>query len=79
MILGGYVYLVDPPKHEQGYQTPVNSLTFSDMGVDGVRYALIKLDGQVTNDSPVVQVDPISVLKKCFASRRTGFRSRSRQ
>ena len=60
MILGGYVYLVDPPKHEQEYQTPVNSLTFSDMGVDGVRYALIKLDGRVTNDSPVVQVDPMS-------------------
>ncbi len=53
-------YLVDPPKDDFGYfNTPANSLTFLAMGVDGVHTAMLKLDGQVRDDSPVVYVSPM--------------------
>lgn len=52
-------YLVDPPKDDFGYfNTPANSLTFLAMGVGGVHTAMLKLDGAVRNDSPVIYVSP---------------------
>lgn len=52
-------YLVDPPEDDYGYfNTPANSLTFLGMGVDGVHTAMLKLDGAVREDSPVIYVSP---------------------
>ena len=52
-------YLVDPPKDDFGYfNTPANSLTFLAMGVDGIHTAMLKLDGMVRSDSPVIYVSP---------------------
>jgi hypothetical protein len=52
-------YLVDPPEDDYGYfNTPANSLTFLAMGVDGVHTAMLKLDGAVREDSPVIYVSP---------------------
>jgi len=61
-----------PPSDDYGYQnTPKNALTFASMGVDGVHYAILKLDGALRDDSPVVQVSPMDsddviVLAKSF-------------
>ncbi|MEL7312894.1 MAG: hypothetical protein AAFN07_15365 [Pseudomonadota bacterium] len=52
-------YLVDPPEDDYGYfNTPANSLTFLAMGVDGVHTAMLKLDGAVRRESPVIYVSP---------------------
>ena len=49
-----------PPSEDFGYQsTPKNALTFASMGVDGVHYAILRLEGQVRDDSPVIQVSPM--------------------
>ena len=49
-----------PPRENSGYQsTPTNAVTFASMGVDGVHYAILKRDGQVRDDSPVVYVSPM--------------------
>ena len=65
--------LVDPPSLDFGYDsTPANAVTFATMGVDGVHYALLSEDGQLSNGSPVVQVSPMDfdqpviVLASCF-------------
>jgi hypothetical protein len=61
-----------PPSEDYGYQsTPKNALTFASMGVDGVHYAILKRDGVVRDDSPVVHVSPmdsddITVLAESF-------------
>jgi hypothetical protein len=58
-LLGGDEVLC-PPRSDVDYQsTPRNALTFGWMGVDGVHYAILKLDGAVRDDSPVVQVSPM--------------------
>jgi hypothetical protein len=48
-------------------------VTFAAMGVDGVHYAILKIDGQVRDDSPVVHVSPmdsddITVMAESFLS-----------
>lgn len=49
-----------PPSEDYGYHcTPRNAVTFSAMGVDGVHTAILKVDGQVRDDSPVVLVSPM--------------------
>ena len=61
-----------PPSEDFGYQsTPKNALTFADMGVDGVHYSILKRDGKIRDDSPVIQVSPmdsedITVLAESF-------------
>src|SRR5438105_551065 len=63
-----------PPSEDFGYQsTPKNAVTFASMGVDGVHYAILKLDGQVRDDSPVVHVSPmdsndLTVMAESFLS-----------
>jgi hypothetical protein len=53
-------YLVFPPHPDYGYQsTPRNALTFGAMGVDGVHYAILAIDGAVTDESPVIHVGPM--------------------
>ena len=52
--------LVFPPKPDYGYDaTPRNALTFGAMGVDGVHYAILKVDGEVSDESPVIHVGPM--------------------
>src|SRR5438876_947272 len=55
---GDYV-LCRPSKTRDYPSTPRNSITFADMGVDGVHYAILKIRGAVRDDSPVVQVCPM--------------------
>ncbi len=63
-----------PPSEDFGYQsTPKNAVTFASMGVDGVHYAILKIDGQVRDDSPVVHVSPmdsddVTVMAESFLS-----------
>ena len=53
-------HILCPPSEDFGYQsTPQNALTFASMGCDGVHYAILKRDGLVQDDSPVVQVSPM--------------------
>lgn len=65
--------VIHPPDLDYGYEsTPRNAVTFGCMGVDGVHYALLAIDGAVTDTSPVVQVspmdfsDPYTVLADSF-------------
>jgi hypothetical protein len=52
--------IVFPPEPDFGYDsTPRNALTFGAMGVDGVHYAILKIDGAVTDESPVIHVSPM--------------------
>jgi hypothetical protein len=52
--------LVFPPKTDFGYDaTPRNALTFGTMGVDGVHYAILAIDGKVSDESPVIHVGPM--------------------
>jgi len=52
--------LVDPPNPDYGYwATPVNSVTFASLGVDGVHTAIITEGGKITDDSPVAYVTPM--------------------
>ena len=63
---------VFPPSEDFGYDcTPRNAVTFAQMGVDGVHYAVLKLAGVVRDQSPVIQVSPmddpaVSVLAESF-------------
>ena len=51
---------VFPPSENVGYDsTPRNAVTFAQMGVDGVHYAVLKLAGVVRDQSPVIQVSPM--------------------
>lgn len=67
--------LVFPPRLDYGYDaTPRNALTFACMGVDGVHYAILTIDGAVSDESPVIHVSPMdfsepyAVLGECFVS-----------
>jgi hypothetical protein len=56
----GEEYLIYPPTPDYGYEaTPRNALIFGTMGVDGVHYAILRIDGQVTDESPVIHVGPM--------------------
>ena len=49
-----------PPDPAYGYHcTPTNALTFGSMGCDGVHYAVLTIDGEVRDQSPVLQVSPM--------------------
>ena len=68
-------YVLCPPSSDFGYHcTPLNAVTFAQMGVDGVHYALLKIEGQVHDNSPVIRVSPmdfdddIIVLAESFLS-----------
>ncbi|HEY2527733.1 MAG TPA: hypothetical protein VGJ20_07235 [Xanthobacteraceae bacterium] len=52
--------IVFPPEPDFGYgSTPRNALTFAMMGCDGVHYAILKIEGAVTDESPVIHVSPM--------------------
>ena len=49
-----------PPSEEVDYwATPLNAVVFGWMGVDGVHYALLKVDGEIRDSSPVIQIGPM--------------------
>lgn len=49
-----------PPSEEVDYwATPLNAVVFGWMGVDGVHYAILKVDGEVRDSSPVIQISPM--------------------
>jgi hypothetical protein len=61
-------YLVFPPQTDYGYEaTPRNALTFANMGVDGVHYAILIIDGEVSDESPVIHVGPMDFSKPYVA------------
>ncbi|MEZ6134957.1 MAG: hypothetical protein R3C53_08620 [Pirellulaceae bacterium] len=41
------------------WATPQNAVVFGWMGVDGVHYAILKIDGQIRDESPVIQIGPM--------------------
>ncbi|HEX4797253.1 MAG TPA: hypothetical protein VH370_25895 [Humisphaera sp.] len=52
--------VISPPDPAYGYHcTPTNALTFGSMGVDGVHYAILTIDGEVRDESPVLEVSPM--------------------
>ena len=52
--------VVFPPSPDFGYSsTPRNAITFGDMGCDGVHYAILAIDGAITDASPVIHVSPM--------------------
>jgi hypothetical protein len=56
----GEEWLEIPPIESYGYQCePRNSLTFATMGCDGVHYAILKIDGKICDDSPVITISPM--------------------
>ncbi|MFN9753054.1 MAG: hypothetical protein ACK57U_16905, partial [Planctomycetota bacterium] len=43
-----------PPRENVDYwATPQNAVVFGWMGVDGVHYAILKIDGEIRDTSPV--------------------------
>lgn len=57
----GEEQVIFPPDPAYGYHcTPTNALTFGSMGVDGVHYAVLTIDGDVRDESPVLQVSPMN-------------------
>ena len=49
-----------PPRENVDYwATPQNAVVFGWMGVDGVHYAILKIDGQILDTSPVIQIGPM--------------------
>lgn len=49
-----------PPNEQVDYwATPQNAVVFGWMGVDGVHYAILKIDGQILDESPVIQIGPM--------------------
>lgn len=60
---------VFPPTEEFGYDcTPRNAVTFAQMGVDGVHYAVLKLAGVVRNHSPVIRISPMDDPAVCVVA-----------
>jgi hypothetical protein len=56
----GDEHIIYPPDEQLGYEsTPRDAVAFGSMGVDGVHYLILKLDGEIRNDSPVVQFSPM--------------------
>lgn len=58
--------VIHPPNPDYGYEcTPRNALTFGCMGVDGVHYAILELEGCITDESPVIQICPMD-FSDCY-------------
>jgi hypothetical protein len=52
--------IIYPPDEQLAYEsTPHDAVAFGSMGVDGVHYLILKLDGEIRDDSPVVHFSPM--------------------
>ena len=54
------LFLHDPPKNAGYRETPVNSVTFASIGVDGAHFGSITDGCEVTPESPVVLTIPMN-------------------
>lgn len=54
------LFLHDPPKNAGYRQTPLNSVTFASIGVDGIHFGSITDGNTVASDSPVVVTIPMA-------------------
>jgi hypothetical protein len=62
----GDEWVIFPPNPDYGYEsTPRNALTFGTMGVDGVHYAILTIDGAVRDDSAVILISPMDFSDPC--------------
>jgi hypothetical protein len=60
LLVMGDECVIYPPEEDLGYEsTPKDSLAFGAMGVDGVHYLILKLDGKVRDESPVIYFSPM--------------------
>jgi hypothetical protein len=52
--------VIYPPNENLGYEsTPKDAVAFGAMGVDGVHYLILKRNGQITDESPVIHFSPM--------------------
>lgn len=52
--------VIYPPVEDLGYDsTPNGAVAFGAMGVDGIHYLVLKVDGKVTDLSPVIYFSPM--------------------
>jgi hypothetical protein len=48
-----------PDEHLRYESTPLGAVAFGTMGVDGVHYLILKRNGQIADDSPVIHFSPM--------------------
>ncbi len=58
-VLGDECIQYPPSEKVDYWATPQNAIVFGWMGVDGVHYAILKIDGQIRDESPVIQIGPM--------------------
>ena len=58
-VLGEECVEYPPSENVDYWATPENAVVFGWMGVDGVHYAILKIDGQIQDNSPVIQICPM--------------------
>ena len=52
--------VIYPPNEKLGYDSaPANAIAFGAMGVDGVHYLILKRNGEIRSDSPVIHFSPM--------------------
>jgi hypothetical protein len=52
--------VIYPPNEDLGYEsTPLGAVAFGEMGVDGVHYLILKRNGKIADDSPVIHFSPM--------------------
>jgi hypothetical protein len=56
--------LFRPPRREGYESTPINSLAFATTGGDGVHYSLLTVEGEASDQSPVVMTVPMNFGKE---------------
>lgn len=72
-ILGDECVEYPPNEHVDYWATPQNAVVFGWMGCDGVHYAILTIDGEILDSSPVIQIgpmdfdEPYSLLAPSFA------------
>lgn len=56
----GDEFIEYPPSESYDYwATPTNAVVFGCMGCDGVHYAILKIDREICDHSPVIQISPM--------------------
>lgn len=58
-VLGNEIVEFPPSEKVDYWATPQNAVVFGRMGVDGVHYAILKINGHIRDTSPVIQVAPM--------------------
>ena len=58
-VLGDEGLEYPPSENVDYWATPKNAVVFGWMGVDGVHYAILKIEDQIRETSPVIQIGPM--------------------